>query len=128
MWEQLTRTKTTQPKFSCIVVQTNRLNQCYNTEIRYHNTIRYAYFKLQPSVYDAYRAEDTITLRILRCDGEQERDRVRISFDRDRLLPRQIHGESVHEYMVEGNRGSFMLRFPERDPTQVTLVYVYTRT
>ena len=127
-WEQMTSRKTTQPKFSCIVVQTNRLNQSYNTDLRYHNTIRYVYFKLQPSIYDSYRTEERLTIRILSRDGQQEIDRVQISFQLNRLVPRQIHGESINEYMVEGKQGSFMLRFPELDPSQVTLVYVYTRT
>lgn len=34
------------PDFSCIIVSntTNKIVQCYNSELRYHNYIRYVYF------------------------------------------------------------------------------------
>jgi len=123
------------PQFSCILIGTNSLYQCYETEIRYHHTIRYAYFELPSSCYTAHREGKKILLRILRLgtprssSGDEEIERISVDFDAlgDEWKTKSDRGETTQELIVEGRGGSVIIRFPEIDPNSGKLVYVYQR-
>ena len=124
------------PQFSCIVVGTNNLYQCYETEILYHHTIRYAYFELPSTFYTSHREGKTVLLRILKLltplSSSQDCEVERISIDfhalRNEWETKSDRAETTQELIVEGRGGSFIIRFPEIDPTSGKLVYVYQRS
>jgi hypothetical protein len=123
------------PQFSCIVVGTNSLYQCYEREILYHHTIRYAYFQLPSTFYTSHREGKTVLLRILKLSTPLsssqncEVERITIDFHalRNKWETKQDRGETTQELIVEGRGGSVIIRFPEIDPNGGKLVYVYQR-
>lgn len=99
--------------------------------MRYHHTIRYVYFQLPATVHTSYTNHDKVTIRLMRLSQsgqDQEIERFYVDFANTRELTLEtVKGEAMKQLVVEGRDGSLMIRFPEGDPTEPNLVYVYNR-
>jgi hypothetical protein len=116
------------PKFSCVTIATNRLSQCYSTEIKYHHRIRYAYFELDASLRHHVTDGQEILFRIVNTSTNQDITRFRLDFAQLTSNDNIINNEQVHEFYQEGNLGSVIVRVPIHRPDGLQLVYIYSRS
>ncbi len=115
-------------EFSCLAMGDDKLIQCYNHELRYHNHIRYAYFYFDKIIRACYHRKKSLIFRITCLKKNIQVANFTVDFSLEEEKTNIINGISTREILINNSDGHIIVRIPIGiDTGQASVVFIYHR-
>ena len=126
------------PLYSCIIITTNKLYQCYNYQLTYHNNMRYVYFDVDDILKDCWYNKYNMKVEIRKLyPTELQIAYFDIDFSNSICEETIIDNKKIHEIYINNNENSvdnkdninnLVIRLPiNRNEPGGKFVYIFNR-